>query len=601
MIESIRHFFHHEIPGGLALCLSLFGAANGLNATLPTGENVVSGQAAFERTDDNLTVTQATRRAIVTWDEFSIGEGNLVQFIQPEDGAVLNRVVFEEGAELEMPGTSEILGHLEGNGRIFLINSHGIVFGPDAVVNAQSFLASTLDVSDEDFLQNEELLFNGESDAGIVNQGTLIATEGDVILIARSVDQDGTIRADEGAVGLAAGTEVLVSADLPFRVFVMPAPEEAESAQAMMAQTAAKLEAADGNPYALAINSDGISRATEVAREDGRTVLIPAPDPGEILHTGDIAAQNVTFDGQTGIRLQGNIEAGEILALRSEQGGITQTVPFQTEILLVTAGEDVDLFHEDNRLSSIGHTFIEEDGEEEVEEGEEVELPFMEDERFAHVRETRAGGFFHLFDNRDGRDAEARNLEIATPLNAGEEILIETTGRLVLTSGLSSGAEDDAIVIIAGEGLDNQAGSNALRTEEDGRWLVYARHPDDIRFGNLRRRGTEDYEVVRLEDGSFPEPEFTGNGFRFRVSREEARPEDAEDFEKFQRQSEFAALKNEAEWRPFTFRPGGDFPAVKVDIDARGWTLADPILARSSSFSLARETDDARPEENTDD
>ena len=103
---------------------------------------------------------------------FSIGAGKLAEFFQPDkDSAVLNRVTGHLG--------SEIQGRLAADGRVILINPNGIVVGPDGRIDTAGFIGSTLDVADNDFLEGGDLVFAGDSAAGLLeNQNVVIETAG---------------------------------------------------------------------------------------------------------------------------------------------------------------------------------------------------------------------------------------------------------------------------------------------------------------------------------------------------------------------------------------------------------------------------------------
>lgn len=136
----------------------------------------------------------------IHWNEFSIGLDELVKFIQPSnDSLVINRVI---GSAM-----SSILGRLESNGSVFLINQNGILIGENAIIDTSQFLASTLDMPN-----SEELLFKGDSKATIMNYGTIKAWDGDITLISCHVENHGTLDAS-GVVSLAAGREVLLKPD----------------------------------------------------------------------------------------------------------------------------------------------------------------------------------------------------------------------------------------------------------------------------------------------------------------------------------------------------------------------------------------------------
>ncbi len=82
--------------------------------------------------------------AIINWRAFSIGSNEITRFIQQSSASsVLNRVV---GAD-----PSVILGALQSNGRVFLINPNGILFGAGAQIDVAGLVASTLNLSNGDF------------------------------------------------------------------------------------------------------------------------------------------------------------------------------------------------------------------------------------------------------------------------------------------------------------------------------------------------------------------------------------------------------------------------------------------------------------------
>ncbi|NLT72033.1 MAG: filamentous hemagglutinin N-terminal domain-containing protein, partial [Verrucomicrobiaceae bacterium] len=241
-------------------------------------------------------------RAILHWQDFSIAAGETTRFVQPSaTSAALNRVL---GGN-----PSAIYGTLSSNGQIFLINPNGILVGPSGVVDTGGFLASTLDISDENFLSGGDLRFKGTSDASVVNLGKISASSSDVILIARTVENHGTIEAPNGTAALAAGSEVLVKADGEERIFVEAGSAEGTSkaTQAgLIRAAAAEIKAAGGNEYALAIKHTGVTRATGVTKRGGR-IFLSAGGKGTVRHSGTITARK--SDGNGG---QVKVEAARI-------------------------------------------------------------------------------------------------------------------------------------------------------------------------------------------------------------------------------------------------------------------------------------------------
>ncbi|NGX47411.1 MAG: Heme/hemopexin-binding protein, partial [Chlamydiae bacterium] len=102
----------------------------------PKGHKVVEGTAKVQEIGSTMEI-QTSDRAIINWEEFSIRVGETTRFVQPHTtSAVLNRVA---------NGASHIDGLLEANGRIYLLNPNGVLIGPTGNIQAESFIASTLD------------------------------------------------------------------------------------------------------------------------------------------------------------------------------------------------------------------------------------------------------------------------------------------------------------------------------------------------------------------------------------------------------------------------------------------------------------------------
>jgi filamentous hemagglutinin family protein len=167
----------------------------------PEGGTVVGGAATIQgQGGPAAIVNQSSNSAIINWNTFNIGAKESVRFNQPGSSSVaLNRVTGGLGP-------SEILGTLTANGRVFIINRDGILFGSGAVINTAGFLATTNDIKNSDFMAGR-YNFNipGRPDASIVNQGRITATSGGfAALVAPGVRNSGTITATMGTVALAA-------------------------------------------------------------------------------------------------------------------------------------------------------------------------------------------------------------------------------------------------------------------------------------------------------------------------------------------------------------------------------------------------------------
>ena len=250
-----------------ALLLGVF-ACPFLSVANPSGEHVTAGSATFQRIGNSLTIGTGVR-AIINWQDFSIGAGELTKFVQPSASSVtLNRVVGNN--------PSAIFGSLQANGQVWVINQNGILVGKGARIDTAGFLASTLDTGDAQFLKNGDVNFAGSSQAGVTNAGAIQAVGGDVFLIARHVENSGSITAAKGTVGLAAGAEVLLKQAGSERVFVKPAGTGAGGTGIDNSGSITAVQAelkAHGNIYALAINNSGVIRANTAVNEGGRVLL----------------------------------------------------------------------------------------------------------------------------------------------------------------------------------------------------------------------------------------------------------------------------------------------------------------------------------------
>jgi len=255
----------------------------------PTGEVVVGGSATFSRVGSVLNVNQTTDRAVINWAGFSIALGETTNFNQPSaNAAVLNRVT---GVD-----PSSIFGTLNANGNVYLINENGILVGASGVINTNSFIASTLDVNDADFMAGGDLLFQGTSMAGIRIEGTINALGGDVILMSREVSNTGTIKALDGTVALAGGTEVLLRETGSERVYVRAASAEGMVENSGLLDAArAELKAMGGNIYAMAINNSGVVRAAGVKEHEGQVWLVATG--GSVVNTGKLYASKGSTGG----------------------------------------------------------------------------------------------------------------------------------------------------------------------------------------------------------------------------------------------------------------------------------------------------------------
>ncbi len=271
-------------PLGLVLSLALaYPVAQGL----PQGAQVVNGQVSV---NPGL-IQQSSDKAIINWQSFSIGANETLRIQQPGvNSMLLNRVV---GGD-----PSLILGQMQANGRVFLVNPRGIVFGRGSQVNAGSLVASTLDLSDTAFLAGNYRFSAGPGAGALQADGSINAPGGTVVLVAPQLNASGSIAARR--VGLAAASTVQVDVEGDGLVLFNLRNDDNRDVSLKLSgrvQADGSVEAraqARAGAAGQVLNMDGIVQARGFSQQGGRVVI----DGG----TAGITSVNGSVDasGETG-------------------------------------------------------------------------------------------------------------------------------------------------------------------------------------------------------------------------------------------------------------------------------------------------------------
>lgn len=316
-----------RLAATLLLGLSLVSHA----LALPGDPSPIHGQIQIQNLSPGfMQILQSSPQAILNWNSFNIGNGETVQFLQPgAQAAILNRVT---GLD-----PSLIQGQLQANGRVFLLNPNGILFGPNSVVDVGSFTASTLKMSDEDFLSgNYRLIQDGSTPlAALTNQGQIRVTEGGfVVLVSPLLDNQGSIVAQAGSVQLGASTRATFSVDPRGQVaFVLPdgfdpsfsGGGKGGTVLLQPGQMTQLLGQVVSNPY--------LSEASGFQELPSGQQLL-AGGEGILINSGSIRAENIRLDSSqttvhaTGGQLQGQdvrvLSAGNTLSQGSIRAGFAE-------------------------------------------------------------------------------------------------------------------------------------------------------------------------------------------------------------------------------------------------------------------------------------
>ena len=279
--------------GLFSFVLGAPGAA--LAANLPTGGQVVSGVVNINQVDaNNMIVTQGSHSAIVNWESFDIGQDAFVNVVQPNvDASMLARV---EGIN-----PSEIYGSLSANGHFYLVNPNGILFGENAQINIYSFIASTLDITDTDFLSGN-IHFSGDSEASVMNLGT-INSEKFAALVAGNVDNQGDII-------VPGGDAALLSGDAIIEVGEAAGGKISLDLSGLMGGTASN----SGSIDVSSVDSAGGSVAIigETVAHSGSIDASGATGGGEVLIGGDFQGKNANLSNAQNTVVSGSISADAV-------------------------------------------------------------------------------------------------------------------------------------------------------------------------------------------------------------------------------------------------------------------------------------------------
>ncbi|MFG8688242.1 GLUG motif-containing protein [Pseudomonas paraeruginosa] len=282
-----------------ASLLALMGAGVLAPAyALPTDPKVVAGSGDIQLVGaKNMSINQHTEKLITNWDSFSVGAGERVTFNQPTSTSIaLNRVVGTNG--------SQILGKLDANGKVFLVNPNGVVFGKTAQVNVGGLVVSTQNIKDADFLASK-FQFSGSSTSEVLNMGRLSAAEGgSIALLGARVDNQGTILAQMGTAALGAGGDFTLNFDgnglLNLQVNAGAVDALAHNGGLLKADGGQVLMTARATTTVLGsvVNNQGAIEARSLRGQSGKIILDGGS--GKVLVAGALSANALNEPGHGG-------------------------------------------------------------------------------------------------------------------------------------------------------------------------------------------------------------------------------------------------------------------------------------------------------------
>ena len=341
------------VPANLAHPAATDNPALWQGAKLPK-QSTASGKTT-------VTITQTAQQALLTWNSFNIGTQTTLRFDQRAGGTNRNQwIAFNK--ILDPSGSpSQILGSIEAQGQVYIINRNGIIFGGASQVNAHALVASALTINenliDRGVLNNPDLQFlfselkiealskgsmpafdpsvPAGTQAGdvVVERGAVLSAPssvdhvgGRIALVGANVTNAGTISTPDGQTILAAGLQV----------GMVSHPSADPSLRGLDVYIGAVSDPSLANPnYAgTAINSG----------------IINAPR-ANVTIAGKTVEQLGAVENTTSVSLNGRIDllANFNAVRRSDAAGSTQTVtlyPTTTGAVTLGAGSVTEILPE---------------------------------------------------------------------------------------------------------------------------------------------------------------------------------------------------------------------------------------------------------------
>jgi filamentous hemagglutinin family protein len=335
------------------------GASN-----LPSGSQIISGQVSINREATNrLVVNQSTSSATINWQQFSIGSGSSVVFNQPSTSSVaLNRVVGSD--------PSIIQGSLIANGQVFLVNPNGVIFGRDSRVDVGGLIATTLNITNENFQSGNYVFSSGVTlnSNAVVNQGNIkVAEGGSASLVAARVINDGLIDAPKGQIALAAADEILLDLGGPVKLQITRGTFDAQVSNGGIIRSTDGLvfiKASAFNDLSRSvINQTGVIEAQSLNTDQaGQIILLASGRNSELNVSGkldasaSIGSRNGGFIETSATKV--NLSPGLVVTTRSARGQTGEWLIDPTNII-ISSGISGTISSNSSSDTVIGATTIE--------------------------------------------------------------------------------------------------------------------------------------------------------------------------------------------------------------------------------------------------
>ncbi|MFV0636339.1 filamentous hemagglutinin N-terminal domain-containing protein, partial [Mitsuokella sp. WILCCON 0060] len=310
-------------------------SVGGIAYAMPQGENIRSGKGEITRQDKDMTINQDSKRLAIDWAGFDIANDERVTFQQPgKDAVALNRVVGNAASVID--------GTLAGNGHVYVVNPNGVLFGKGASVDVGSLVASTAKISDADMMNFGtsdgaiSMAVPEDSQAKVINAGTIRAEGGLVVLHAADARNTGTITNPGGTTALAAAKNLSISADtagkINFTVDGKLAQAKALNSGTLSANGGYLVMTARsaGDVMSTVVNNTGTMEAKTLRQNEKGEILLDGGDHGVVELGGTIDASGMEAGQSAGsikaIGAETHVgDDANLLAKGNVDGGLIET------------------------------------------------------------------------------------------------------------------------------------------------------------------------------------------------------------------------------------------------------------------------------------
>ena len=307
----------------------------------PEGGEIVAGEGTIAQSGVDTLIHQATERLAIDWQSFDIAANERVEFIQPSSSSIaLNRVLSNNG--------TQILGRIESNGQVMVVNPNGVVFGKDSIINVGGMIASGMSIDPASFINGDFTLNSLEGTEGkVINYGIInAAAGGSVTLVGQQVQNDGLISANLGAVNLAAGNEAVLTFDQSGLVGVKVTEAVLQNelgvdaavinSGAINAEGGRVLLSASVSEdiFSNAVNNAGMNKTSSVVVHDDGSFTLGAG--ADVINTGDIDTSVATGAAGQVVVLGNNVTSSGSISANTGSGTAGAIELHSTDTTLVT-------------------------------------------------------------------------------------------------------------------------------------------------------------------------------------------------------------------------------------------------------------------------